>query len=234
MLKISDNLYTLDGMIVGRVYVIQDADGLTLIDTGIAPRANHILREIQSAGFQPSDVKRILITHAHPDHVGGLHKVHAATGAQVWAGQVEADVIESKAPVATPPREKVGGILKFFIPPPTYVKPATPVARVLKDGEVLHEVFGGMVAVHTPGHAIDHFSFWQPERRILITGDVIFNMIRLTLPMPFVTVDMEQDKRSAARLIDLQPDLVCFGHGQPLRGAEATQKLAEFARRNQL
>lgn len=231
MLKISDNLYTLNGMWVGRVYLIQDSDGLTLIDTGIPPRAKTILKEIQSAGFQASDVKRILITHAHPDHVGGLHEVQQATGAAVWAGQVEADVIESKSPIATPPREKVGGILKFFIPPATYIKPPTPVARILKDGDVLSEVLGGMVALHTPGHAIDHFSFWQPERRILITGDTIFNMIRLTLPIPFVTVDMEQDRRSAARLIALNPDLICFGHGQPLRGADAAQKLANFAKR---
>jgi len=234
MLKLSDNLYTLDGMIVGRVYLIQDPDGLTLIDTSIAPRANAILKQIEAAGFKQTDVKRILITHAHPDHIGALHKVQEATGAAVWAGQLEADVIESKSPIVTPPREKVGGLWKFFIPPATYSKPPTPVSRIFKDNEVLSEVFGGMVALHTPGHAVDHFSFWQPERRILITGDVIFNMFRLTLPLPFVTVDMEQDKRSAGRLIALNPDLICFGHGKPLRGADATQKLAAFAQRNQI
>jgi len=231
MLKISDNLYTLYGMIVGRVYLIQDPDGLTLIDTSIPPRANAILKQIESAGFKPTDVKRILITHAHPDHIGSLHKVQAATGAEVWAGQAEADVIESKSPIATPPREKVGGILKFLIPTGTMSKPSTPVGRILKEGDVLTEVLGGLVALHTPGHAIDHFSFWHPERRILIVGDVIFNMIGLTLPLPFVTVDMEQDKRSAARLIALNPDLVCFGHGAPLRGQDATEKLAAFALR---
>ncbi len=230
MQKITDNLYTLDGMLVGRVYLIQDPDGLTLIDTSIAPRANAILKEIQKAGFKPTDVKRILITHAHPDHIGALNKIQAATGAAVWAGQVEADVIGGKSPIATPPREKVGGIMKFFIPSSTTFTP-TPVARVLKDGDVLTEVLEGMVALHTPGHAIDHFAFWQPQRRILISGDVIFNMFGLTLPLPFFTVDMEQDKRSAARLIALNPDIICFGHGVPLRGADATQKLAAFAQR---
>lgn len=234
MLKISDNLYTLDGLWVGRVYLIQDADGLTLIDTSIAPRANTILKQIVAAGFQVSDVKRILITHAHPDHVGGLHPIQQATGAQVWAGQVEADVIEAKAPIAAPKRSEVGGLLQWFVPPPTMINPPTPVARILSDGEVLTEVLGGMVALHTPGHAIDHFSFWQPERRILIVGDVLFNLLGLTFPFSFVTVNMAQNKQSAARLIALKPDLVCFGHGQPLRGAEATQKLADFAARHHL
>ena len=229
MQKIVDNLYTLDGMIVGRVYLIQDPDGLTLIDASIAPRANAILKEIEKAGFKPTDVKRILITHAHPDHVGALNKVQAATGAQVWAGQAEANVIESKNAVITPTRENVKGLWKYFIPSGVSFKP-----RILKDNDMLTEVLGGMVALHTPGHAVDHFAFWQPERRILICGDVIFNMIGLTLPLPFVTVDMEQDKRSAARLIALNPDLICFGHGVPLRGADAAQKLAAFALRARL
>ena len=176
----------------------------------------------------------MLFRSAHPDHVGGLHPIQQATGAQVWAGKVEADVIESKAPIVAPKREDVGGLLKWFVPPPTMIKPPTPVARILNDGDVLSEVLGGMVALHTPGHAIDHFSFWQPERRILIVGDVLFNMLRLTLPFSFVTVDMAQNKQSAARLIALDPDLVCFGHGQPLRGADATQKLVDFAARHGL
>lgn len=234
MQQVTENVQTFSGMLAGRVYLITDPDGLTLIDASIAPSGARILAALEKAGHQPSDVKRILITHAHPDHVGGLHKVQQATDAQVMAGKTEAEVIEGKSVIAGPPRSELPALLRLLLPPPTKISPPTPVARVLSEGDVLPEVLGGLVALHTPGHAIDHLSFWQPERKILFCGDVMFNLRGLTLPFAPFTVNMEQNKQSAARLIALKPEVICFGHGKPLYGQDATQKLAEFAQRVKL
>ena len=93
MREIVPNFYYIEGRFVGHVYLAKDADGLTLIDASIAPAVKPILSQIAAAGHKPTDVKRILITHAHPDHVGGLHKLVEATGAEVWASEAEAQVI---------------------------------------------------------------------------------------------------------------------------------------------
>jgi glyoxylase-like metal-dependent hydrolase (beta-lactamase superfamily II) len=213
------------GLMVGRVYCIEDGDGLTIIDASLPPAGNQILKQVQAMGRQPADIKRILITHAHPDHVGALPLLKERTGAQVMASAQERPVIEGKVPVPRAP-----GRLR---PPETRYK-GTPVDRVLSEGDVLPEVMGGLQVLFTPGHAPGHLAFWQPEKRILFCGDVIFHFRNLTLPFSFLTGDVEENKRSVRRLAGMDAAVVCFGHGEPLveNAAQAIRDFAERVGRN--
>ena len=217
MRKILPGLYTFTGLVVGRVYMIEDADGLTIIDTSLSFAPKRILKQLAGLGYAPVDVKRILITHAHPDHVGGLQELQKATGAEVYASEPERGVIQDGQVVVGPPKEKLSGIVKF-LPLPKATFPSTPVARVLRDGDVLEEVMGGLHVVSTPGHAPGHLAFWQPERKILFCGDVMMAMWpgRLTLPFRMVTVDMDENIRSLKKLAELDTQVLCMGHGIPL------------------
>lgn len=229
MQTIIPNVHTITGLMVGRVYLIEDPDGLTLIDTSIAPSGGKILDQIRAMGRQPSDVKRILITHAHPDHIGSLPELKAATGAQVIASAVERPVIEGQIPIPRVTPEKAVGIARLGLrPPSTTVKP-TPVDRVVGDGDILTEVLGGLQVIATPGHAPGHIAFWQPEKRLIFLGDVLMrfgNWIRL--PISSLTCDMEEDIRSLKKVADLNPAIVCFGHGVPLteNAAQVLHRLA--------
>jgi glyoxylase-like metal-dependent hydrolase (beta-lactamase superfamily II) len=211
------------------VYLLEGADGLTLIDASIPPATQGIVRQLTAAGRQLSDVRRILITHAHPDHVGALSELRRLTGAQVLASALEQPVLEGRQPIPRPPAAALGTLGRLFRPGETRLH-ATPVDRVLADGEVLPEVLNGLQAIATPGHAPGHLAFWQAERRLLFCGDVIFNMFGLGLPFAFFTVDMAENIRSAAKLAALRPELVCFGHGPPLT-QQVTQRLDAFVQR---
>lgn len=230
MHEIVPNLYYLPGMLVGRVYVIKDSDGLTLIDTAVPPAGKRIVKAVLAAGYQASDIKRVMITHAHPDHFGGLHAVVEASGAEVWASAPEADVLEGRTAIARAPRSELKGINRFLVPPNTGFKPPVKVSRHLNDGDVL-PVMDGLTVISTPGHAPGHVSFWHPGRKVLITGDVIFHLFnRLTLPLAFFTVDMALDKQQIRKLANLGAEVVCFGHGAPITTG-ATAQLKAFADR---
>ena len=72
-----------------------DRDGLTLVDTGVPGSADKIVAAIRQLGKQPSDVRHILVTHAHPDHIGSLAVLKQATGARVYAHPLDAPIIRS-------------------------------------------------------------------------------------------------------------------------------------------
>ncbi len=229
MQQIIPGVYTFTGLMAGRSYAIEDSDGVTLIDTSIPPAGPRILKQLAAAGHPPSDVRRILITHAHPDHVGGLPALKQATGADVYASLLERTVIQDGAPIPRSEKSKSGLIGAFMS---MNAKPMhVPVDHLIADGERLMDVMGGLQALATPGHAPGHMAFWQPERGIAFIGDTIFNLNnRLRLPYQIITVDMDENLRSIAKVVALEPKVVCFGHGPPLTD-NAAVRLREFARR---
>lgn len=229
MKQIIPGLYTFTGLILGRVYAIEDPDGLTIIDAGMPIAAARVCRQIEAAGRKRTDVKRILITHGHADHIGGLPALAKATGAPVWAASIERPVIEGREPPATPPKERLRGVSRLMAAPPA-LQPGTPVDREIGEGDVLSDVMGGLHVLHTPGHAPGHLAFWQPERRVLFCGDVMMNLAGVRLPFRAYTVDMEEDIRSIQRLAALEAATVCFGHGPPLTRNTAA-RITSFAER---
>jgi len=217
---IPDLLYTFTGLIAGRVYAIKDPDGFTIIDTSISLAGKRILKQLADAGYSADSLKRILITHAHPDHIGGLRYLVAQTGAQVVSSTLEKPVLQGEIPI---PRRPSG-----LRPPNTRTK-SVAVGRIVEDGEIMPDVMGGLQAIHTPGHAPGHVAFWQAEHGVLFCGDVIFHMRKnMSLPWVMLTVDMEQDKQSVKKLAQLTPKIICFGHGEPIT-ENATSRLRDFA-----
>ena len=228
MKQIIPGLHSFTGLMVGRVYLIEDADGLTLIDTSLPLAAARIVKQLEASGRKAGDVKRVLITHAHPDHVGGLPKLKELTGAQVIASAIDRPVIEGKAPVPRVPPEKLSGLARMMRPSETTLR-GTPVDREVGDGETLAEIMGGLQVVFTPGHSPGHLAFWQPANRILFCGDVIIRLPKLRLPFAAFTVDMDENKRSIKRLAERDASMVCFGHGQPL-AQNTAHAIRDFAR----
>ena len=81
---------------VSNQYLLIDPDGLTLIDAGMPGSHRKALSYLAGLGYKPEDLKRILITHADFDHVGGLAAIKAATGAHVFASPVEAQAMAGR------------------------------------------------------------------------------------------------------------------------------------------
>ena len=105
--------------------------------------------------------------------------------------------------------------------------PAHSVDRALKEGDEV----GGFKVIETPGHSAGHVVYWRESDRVLIIGDVLTNMDQLSTrrglhePKRYLTTDPAENRRSARKLAPLEPELILFGHGPPLRD---TRKFVEF------
>ncbi|MBN8634911.1 MAG: MBL fold metallo-hydrolase [Anaerolineae bacterium] len=227
MQQILPNLYTFSGLLVGRVYLIDDGGELTIIDAGLASAGQKILQQLAAANYQPSQVKRIIITHAHPDHIGSLKALAEATGAQVIASAEEAEVIEGRTLGKLPDPATLPAIYRM-IPMKPSPFPPTPVGRIVQDGDVI-DVFGGLRVVATPGHAPGQIALYQPEKKLIITGDTLMHMLGLRLPMVMATPDMPQAKQSIRKLCDMDIEIVLFGHGEPIMSG-GREQIRAFAR----
>ncbi|NPV68939.1 MAG: MBL fold metallo-hydrolase [Anaerolineae bacterium] len=224
-------VYAFSGLLVGRVYLIEGPDGLTIIDAGMALAADRVLRQLAAAGHAPGEVRRILITHAHFDHIGGLPRLKAFTGAEVIASTIEQPYVEGRAALPAPVPGQLGPLDRLMLRlGGKTVAPATPVDRICEDGDTVSEALGGLQAILTPGHTPGHTAYWAPEHGVLFCGDAMMRTPGLRLPFAAFTGDMAAARRAISRLANLTPAVVCFGHGAPLIHHTAAT-LQTFARR---
>ncbi len=220
MRSVTPSVQMFTGLFIGRSYLVTGNDVATIIDTGTRSASRPILRQLRKAGYRLEEVHQILITHAHTDHIGALPALKPATGAEVMSCEEERPYIEGERglPKADGTRTKP--------------MPGTPVDRLVEDGEVLDGILGGLQCLHTPGHTPGGLSFWAPNARVLFCGDVMTRMFGRRIhgaPKRF-TADEAQNRASIRRLIELEPDIVCFGHGPPLVG-NTVARLRAFGER---
>lgn len=124
-------------------------EGHILIDGGPASAAPAIVRNIEALGFRPADVKLLLHSHEHNDHVGGLAELQRRTGARLLASPAAAAVLAGGAAAADDPQY---GVIADF--PPARVDGA------VHDGQVVELGNLALTAIATPGHTAGALS-WQ-------------------------------------------------------------------------
>jgi glyoxylase-like metal-dependent hydrolase (beta-lactamase superfamily II) len=163
------------------------------------------------------------LTHAHPDHQGASNAVCEALGVPFWVGA--GDVEAAEQPELIRERQPDHPVTRVYFR--LFHGPGRKVDRVLREGD---EVAGFQV-LDVPGHSAGHIVLWREGDRVLVIGDVLTNMNQLTTvsglhePKPYLTPDPVENRRSAKRLGGLEPALVLFGHGPPLRD---TKKFVDF------
>ena len=99
--QVFDNLYYV-GIFRVSAHLLSTSEGLILIDTTFDEDADTVLENIRKVGFDPKDIKYILVTHAHGDHVGGARRIQEATGATVGMARKDWELLESRERSGSP------------------------------------------------------------------------------------------------------------------------------------
>jgi glyoxylase-like metal-dependent hydrolase (beta-lactamase superfamily II) len=199
-----------DDLVNSFAFVADDGQ-VTLVDAGTKRAPKRIIAGLEHLGAGAGDVTRVIATHAHPDHVGGLNGLRGRTGALVAVHERDAAYVrEGKGPVLD--RSTMGGrALRRN-------RGATPVQvdEELTDDHIIDAT--GLRVLHTPGHTPGHIALLHEPSGVLVTGDAIWNMRgRMTWPFKMFCTDVTMTRQTAALLGDVDYSVAAFSHGPEIR-----------------
>ncbi len=205
-------------------FAFAEPDGsVTLVDTGLKSAPARICAGLAAVGRSPSDVTRIVLTHAHSDHGGGAAQLARQSGGTVTVHQADASYARRGE---RPPLDRSVGLGRVLERAGPKAFEPVDVGHELHDGEVL-PVLGGLRVVHTPGHTPGHVSLLHQPTGVLITGDAIFNVLRLRRPVRAFCTDVRLTEQTAQVLGQFDYRVAAFTHG-PHIAENAREKVRAF------
>jgi glyoxylase-like metal-dependent hydrolase (beta-lactamase superfamily II) len=222
-------------------YLVEGADGLTIVDSGVPDSWQSLLDALAVLGRAVGDVRAVVLTHAHFDHVGFAERARVELGVPVYVH--ENDVPLTRHPwrydherprtvyFATQP--KALPIIATFLRHRAFWPP--PIGAVVRygdnDGEL--PVPGRPTVVPTPGHTLGHCALHLADRDTVLAGDALVTLDPYTgrtgprLVARAATADSERNRATLAAVKATGARIVLTGHGEPwTQGAEAAVEAA--------
>ncbi len=216
--------------LVANSYLVLD-DRPWLLDTNAPKYLGVLEKAINDQGVRLTDLACIILTHFHYDHSGNAATLAGISGTQVWAPAAEAAIISGEAGMPLPHGPSTTGRLVAKLPRKVLKKylafAPVPVARELQAGNRL-PLLGGLEVLDLPGHTVGGIGLFQPERRLVFTGDIVGSARgKIALPVMAFSEDKDAIIASMRRLVELDVDYIFPGHG-PVIGPNAAATLAAF------
>ncbi len=223
-------------------YLVEDEGRVTVVDAGLPTSWESLHRALAPTGLVPGDVEAVILTHAHPDHLGFAERARTELGVPVWAHGDEAWLtrhpLRYKTEVQPLPYLRYGqawkslaGILRTG----SLLTPKVEAVETFEDGDTL-PIPGRPQVVYTPGHTFGHCAFHLPHRGVVIAGDALITLDPYTgargprVAPRCSSADSRQSLRSLDRLAETEAAVVLPGHGEPWRdGVEKASRLARSA-----
>jgi glyoxylase-like metal-dependent hydrolase (beta-lactamase superfamily II) len=198
-------------------FLIEWDDELTLIDAGYPGKESAVLSAIHALRRSPHQLKHLLFTHGHPDHLGSAAAIVHRTGARTYMHSLDISLAQSGGPFR--PLHAAPGFLRqalcnLLYRPAERLQPVS-IDQPLADGELL-PIAGGLEVIHAPGHCAGQVALlWHPGK-VLFAGDVCMNVMGLGDPIGFES--LEEGRASQRRIAGLAFDAIGFGHGTAISG----------------
>lgn len=224
ILQVGDHsgIYCIDNVGPARVYYVKAEH--TLIDAGLPGNVDKILAGLAQIGVSPLEVKRLILTHHHTDHVGNLFELKKRTGAQVVAHALDAEYISGRRQ-RRPPKSIFGKLL-FGVAELMGMGrlPNVDVDRVVEQGDVV----GGFHVIHTPGHTPGHICLLYGK--YLFSGDLVQALPGAFEESPRMFAgDVPLSRKSIGKAAKLEFDSLLSAHRPPYAFG-AQEKMRDLAK----
>ncbi|ALS79751.1 MBL fold metallo-hydrolase [Planococcus kocurii] len=212
-----------------------------LIDAGMPHNANKILEAAEKRFGPEHQLKAIILTHGHFDHVGSLIDILEQYKVPVYAHPLEFSYLKGITDYPKPDTTVEGGLLAKMssIFPAKAIDISAHLHELPSDGSV--PTMPGWQSIHTPGHSAGHVSLFREQDRLLIAGDAFVTVKQDSLykvlrqkkeihgPPVYFTTDWRAAWESVCKLADLKPSIAATGHGKPMTGAALAKGLVDLA-----
>jgi hydroxyacylglutathione hydrolase len=219
MTEVSQGVYYIPGQDEfipdSHVYVIglPDSKDLSLVDAGLMGKGPYKVRAIRKLGIPMEDIKRIIMTHTHLDHIGSLKEIMGQVPhAELWVHEAEAVPLEQgdDRVVYGMDMFRTMCMSQYNLEPGAFKFDVT---RRLKGGETLE--IGGLSweVLHIPGHSAGSIALYQPERKVLIPGDTVYADSAIGR-FDLHGADGPTLGRSLMRLAELEVNVLLPGHNR--------------------
>jgi glyoxylase-like metal-dependent hydrolase (beta-lactamase superfamily II) len=220
----------------GNAWAVAAGDGIVLFDTGIGGKGGlrNLDLALAQAGFGLEDVRLLVCTHAHADHYGLAAPITEAAGCELWMhpgwehvrllGEDPEAALEQRLEVARQSGVPVKALERYRerrAGEETGVDAIKVPDRELLPGVEVETELGNWQVYETPGHAPSHVCLYQPEHRLLISGDHLLGRTVLFFDHGHTPDPVGEYLQSLKTIEPLDVALVLSGHGRTFRDAGA-------------
>lgn len=208
-MKVSEGLHRIDNVRGANAYLVEADDGLLAVDAGLSGNAETIVEFVRSLGYTPTDVRTIVVTHADPDHAGGVARLKQLTGAKVAIHAADAPVLAGVAR-GKRPRGLLGAVFAVLGP----MLRIGPVEAEILLGE--GDSVAGFTVLHTPGHTPGSITLSRDG--VVFPGDALLSDSKGNErpPSKALSADYVRALESAERIRTQGYRVLLPGHGAPV------------------
>jgi glyoxylase-like metal-dependent hydrolase (beta-lactamase superfamily II) len=225
MTEVSRGVYSIQGQDEfipdSHVYVIgiPDSGDLSIIDAGLMGKGKYKMGAVRKLGIDLADIKRMIMTHTHLDHIGCLREImEEVPHAELWIHEAEAEPLEQGDERGVYGMEmfRTMCMSQYNLKPGAFKFDVT---KKLQGGEKLE--IGGMSweVLHIPGHSAGSIALYQPESKVLIPGDTVYADYAIGR-FDLHGADGSELSRSLMRLAELHVDVLLPGHNRIVKGVK--------------